>query len=208
MRSILIVSLIFSFVWMFVPGEVQAQTDTELLSLDDFVAKVKNGESEILRGIYVPEIFASEVGQQPAGNATFVSPLENILTQFQLASRFGSIGLLAHDYLAGSTFFLLTEGKIFYLIYGDGKTKAFVVTQTLRYRALRPDSPTSKFVDLADGHILTSPKLFRKIYNRPDHVVLQTCIYSDGISSWGRLFVIAKPYTEVKLEPTIHIMAP
>jgi hypothetical protein len=173
---------------------VQARIDTELLSLDAFVAIVENGEAGILRGVYVPEVFASEVIQQPDEIATYVSSVENTLTQFQLASRFGSIGLLAHNYLAGNTFFLLAKGQKFYLIYGDGETKVFVVTQTLRYQALQPDSPSSKFVDLADGHILTASKLFRKVYNRPDHVILQTCIYSDEIPTWGRLFVIAKPY--------------
>jgi hypothetical protein len=204
-------------VWMSLPRDVQARADIKLLSLDDFVAIVENGEAETLRGVYVPEIFASEVVQQPVGNSAYVSPLENTLTQFQLASRFGSIGLLAHDYLAGYTFFLLAKGQKFYLIYGDGETKAFVVTQTLRYRALQPESSTSKFVDLADGHTLTASKLFRKVYNRPDHVILQTCIYSDGIYSWGRLFVVAKPYKEEvmpkptiqpTIQPTIHIMAP
>jgi hypothetical protein len=183
---------------MSLPRAVQARTDSELLSLEDFITMVENGEAKTLRGIYVPEVFASVVVQQPDGYAAYVSSAENTLTQFQLASRLGSIGLLAHDSLAGQKFFLLTKGQKFYLIYGDGKAKAFLVTQTLRYRALQPYSVTSEFVDLTSGHILTSAKLFTKIYNRPEDVILQTCIYENETPSWGRLFVIAKPTFSTK----------
>lgn len=180
------------------PRAVQARSDSGLLSLDAFVALVENGEAETLRGVYVPEVLASEVVQQPVGDATYVSSRENTLTQFQLTSRFASIGLLAHDYLAGKTFFLLTKGQKFYLIYGDGRTETFVVIETLRYRALQPYSVKSEFLDLTSGRILTTSKLFTKIYNRPDQVILQTCIYANETPSWGRLFVIARPTFSAK----------
>lgn len=193
---------------MSLPHAAQARTEARLPSLEAFITRVENGKAEMLRGIYVPEVFASEVVQQPAGDATYVSPMEDAVTQFQLTSRFGSTGLLAHNLLAGKPFFHLAKGQIFYLVYGDGKTKTFVVTKTLRYQALRPESVTSKFVELATGNILTASELLRKAYNRPGHVILQTCIYSDGNPSWGRLFVVAKPYKEESVESKSQRISP
>ena len=193
---------------MLTPGHAQARPDTGLPSLNAFIATLENGDANTLRGVYVPEIFASQVVQQPAGKAAYVSSAENTLTQFELASQFESTGLLAHNRLAGKTFFLLVPGQKFYLVYGNGRTAAFVVTQTIRYRALKPTSTTSNFIDLTDGRISTAAELFKKAYDRPDDVILQTCISADGISSWGRLFVIARPYEENHRKSTSRITAP
>jgi hypothetical protein len=205
---IFITSLLLSLVWMSPPQTAQALTETGLPSLNAFIAMVENNQTGMLRGIYVPEVFAGKIIQQPAGDAAFVSLMEDTLTEFRLASRFGSIGLLAHDFLAGKSFFLLEKGQIFYLIYGDGQTKAYVVTNTLHYQALQPDSVTSKFVDLATGSSLTASELLRKAYNRPGQVIFQTCIYSRETPSWGRLFVVAKPYRADIFESKTHRIIP
>jgi hypothetical protein len=163
--------------------------------LDSFVGQVMNGHADELRGIYVPEVFAARVIQQPDGNDEFVSPRQNILTQFELASQFGSTGLLAHNDLAGERFFLLNKGRIFYLVYGDGQIAAFIVTEILRYQALEPNNTSSEFLDLENDDVLTAPELFSKVYIRSRHVIFQTCIAEGENLSWGRLFVIAKPYS-------------
>jgi hypothetical protein len=164
--------------------------------LNTFVSEVKNGQSDQLRGIYIPEILAAPVVQQPDGNNEFVSPRQNIVTQFGLASQFGSIGLLAHNNLAGENFSLLEKGQTFYLIYGDGHVSAFIVTEILRYQALDPNSPSSKFISLNDDRLLTASELFTKVYNRQGQVILQTCISTGENLGWGRLFVIAEPYSK------------
>ena len=163
--------------------------------LDALVSRVKNGRSDQLRGIYVPEILAAAVVQQPDEDREFVSPKENTITQFGLASKFGSIGLLAHNYLAGERFSLLEKGQKFYLIYGDGQISTFVVTEVSHYRALNPTSTSSRFVDLRDNSLLTARELFTKVYKRRGQVIFQTCIAVGEEPSWGRLFIIAKPYT-------------
>jgi hypothetical protein len=193
-RSFLISSLLIVFVLTLFPAPVQARDSKALPTLEEFREQVKNGNAKILRGVYIPELLAAWVTQQPADDPGFVSAAEDTLTQFQLASRFGSTGLLAHNYLAGADFSQLTKGQVFHLIYGDGKTKAFIVTETLRFRALRPNSPTSNFIDLEDGTFLTAVELMTEVYNRPGDVILQTCISANGNESWGRLFVIAEPY--------------
>jgi len=167
-----------------------------LPALSEFVNQIKNNQGSELRGIYVPEILAARVVRQPKGHNEFVSPRHNIVTQFELASQFGSTGLLAHNYLAGERFSLLKENQKFYLIYGDGQISAFVVTEILRYQALNPTSLSSEFIDLANNDSLTASELFSKVYERPSQVILQTCIAAGNNSSWGRLFVIAKPYSQ------------
>src|SRR5688572_15833156 len=103
LRSILVVSFIVLLLGMLLPAEtVRAfSASPQLGDLPDllrFVEQVKNGQAGELRGLYVPELFAIPVVQQPVGDHEFISPRHNILTQFSLASRFGSTGLLAHNY--------------------------------------------------------------------------------------------------------------
>ena len=168
----------------------------DLPLLNVFVSQVKNGQSDQLRGVYIPEILAAPVVQQPAGNPGFVSPRQNILTQFSLASQFGSTGLLAHNGLAGASFSQLEADQKIYLIYGDGQISTFVVTKILRYQALEPNSTSSKFIDLDTHDALKASEVFSNVYSRQGQVVFQTCISVGDEPSWGRLFVIAEPYSQ------------
>ena len=137
--------------------------------------------------------YTYQIVQQPTGNNEFVSPRQGIATQFGLASKLGATGLLAHNYLAGESFSLLEKGQKFYLIYGNGRTSTFVVTEILNYQALKPTSTSSDYVDLENGSLLKASELFSKIYDRPGQVIFQTCVSNEGNRSWGRLFVIAEP---------------
>ena len=167
-----------------------------LASLDTFVSQVKNDQPAEVRGVYIPDILAAAVLQQPAGNYGFVSPRPEVVTQFDLAARAGSTGLLAHNNLAGESFSLIKKQQKFYLVYGDGKTAAFIVTEVLRYQALEPTNVAGDLKDLQNGNVLTAAAVFSKVYERPGQVILQTCIAMGGNLSWGRLFVIAEPYSE------------
>jgi hypothetical protein len=164
-------------------------------SLERFIDAVWNGEGDALRGIYVPGLMASWIVPQPDGEPGFVSSKENTLTQFGLADLFGSTGLLAHNYLAGKTFSRLKPGQTFILVYGDGRTESFIVRQIRRFRALDPLNNQSTFFDLDRGGNLTASQLFLEVYGQPERVILQTCIESQDDLAWGRLFVIAEPYT-------------
>jgi hypothetical protein len=178
-------------------GNVHALTidsnDVAQSLLTTFVRLVQNGHADQLRGLYIPELLAASVVQQPADMDGFISPWQNVVTQFGFASKLGSTGLLAHSDLAGGSFALLQKGQKFYLIYGDGQISAFLVSEILQYQALEPSSPSSSFVDISNHKILTSSELFTKIYARPGQVILQTCINADNNPNWGRLFVIAEP---------------
>ena len=162
----------------------------------DFSQTVQNGKADILGGVYVPHVLAFPVAQQPAGNAGYVSNNDGQVTQFAMASQYGNVGLLAHNYLSGKTFSQLTVGQEVRLVYGDGKVEYFIVKEVLQYQAMQPNSPWSSFRDLNDDTVLTAEQMFKRVYAGDRHVTFQTCIYADGISSWGRLFVVAVPKTD------------
>lgn len=169
-------------------------SDLSLPTLDTFTDALANGDAHALRGVYVPGLLADAVVQQPAGDPGFVSSDRDLLTQFQQASQLGSTGVLAHNFLAGAQFAAIRPGQVIYLVYGDGRTSTFVVRDALRYQALQPMSAYSAFVDLADGRQLGASELFVSVYGRRGALILQTCIEAEGVSTWGRLFVVAEPF--------------
>jgi hypothetical protein len=165
-----------------------------LPALSSFVSSVKNGQAALLSGVYVSGVMAFPVLQQPAADAGFVSTQPNTITQFRMAGQFNSIGLLAHDYLAGTAFPTMEKGSDIALIYGDGSMKYYRVFEVLRYQALSPASPYSNFVDLNTKKLLSAEQLFLNIYGRGGStLVFQTCISTAQVPSWGRLFILAKP---------------
>jgi len=178
---------------LFLPARVSAAPDAALPDFDRFVKSVVDGQAGVVRGVYVPGVLALPVQQQPAGKPGYVSSKESVATQFQRAADFGVTGLLAHNYLAGRSFFNLANGQEVRVVYGDGVVKVYWVAAMYRYQALQPDSPTSDFVDLDTKGALSAKNLFDKVYYRGDHVTFQTCIKKDGLSTWGRLFIVATP---------------
>jgi len=160
--------------------------------LMSFVESVTTGQN-VVTGVYAKDGFSFAVVQQPTSNFAFVSTAPNTVTQFGLAAQFNNIGLLAHDYLAGTEFSNLAVGQRIYLVYGTGRVEAFTVTQVLQYQALSPYSPYSEFKNLDANVTLTATDMFKLVYTGSRHVTFQTCIDRNGNSSWGRLFVIAEP---------------
>jgi len=158
----------------------------------DFSKSIQNG-TDGLRGVYVADVLALPVVQQPVSNAAFVSSNDNEITQFGMASQYGNVGLLAHNTLSGKSFSKITVGQEIRLVYGDGKVEYFIVTEVLRYQATQPTSPYSSFRNIAKDETLTAEQMFKRVYLGDRHVTFQTCINANGSSSWGRLFVIAMP---------------
>lgn len=164
--------------------------------LTAFVNQVATtGNTSQLAGIYQYGTMKYTVVQQPKSAPGFVSGQEDAVTQFRLAGEYGTTALLAHNYLAGKTFSRVNPGSIITVIFGNGSTQDYRVDEVREYRALTPNSPYSKFVNLADpnGPVLTSTDLFFDIYKSNGRLVLQTCIEKDGELSWGRLFILATP---------------
>lgn len=159
---------------------------------DTFVASLVNGNASQVVGVYVENVLALKVVQQPASNPGYVSTQNGVATYFLMAYQMtGNTGLLAHNYLAGIYYYDLVPGQVVVLIYGDGSTEDYVVSGNQEYQALSPNSATSNFVDLATGETLTSTQLFYAVYGGSLRTTFQTCIAQGGEPSWGRLFVIA-----------------
>ena len=187
-------SLFIALLLVCLPTPAAAKGGAELERSEPLTEEVTDSAEGVLRSVYVPGVLADQVVSQPAHNAAFVSSAENTLTQFSLASEHGSIGLLAHNYLAGRSFSHLEQGHIVNLVYDDGRVEHFIVTRILRLQALEPDDIKGSFIDLESGRIFTAAGLFLGTYGQPGRLILQTCIERDGNLSWGRLFVIAEPY--------------
>ena len=179
------------------PAQAFAYYDPKSLpSLPNFIENVANGNPDTLRGIYVEGVMAYPIIQQPMGYPGYVSEEAATVTQFSIASEVGNIGLLAHNFLAGADFSLLEPGDTIILIYGDGHTQGFLVSEIQKYQALKPLSPYSDFRDLESDSRLTAEQLFNQVYRGEFHLTLQTCIENEGNESWGRLFIIAVPISE------------
>jgi hypothetical protein len=164
-----------------------------LPSFANFSQSLQNGETDTLRGVYVRNVLALPVVQQPANDPYYVFNRNGEATQFSIASQYGNIGLLAHNNLSGKFFSDLAIGQEVRLLYGDGKVEYFVITELLRFQALEPESITSTFRSLDGEEILSAGEMFNRAYVGERRVVFQTCIAANGDPSWGRLFVIALP---------------
>jgi hypothetical protein len=168
--------------------------DAAVPSLATFVEQVRTGTAARITGIYAAEVFAYPVVQQPAGQPGFVSSLADTLTQFGMASTYGSLGFLAHNTLAGSAFSEVELYQLITVVYGDGLTTIYQVMDIRRFEATLPSSPYSSFVDLDTNKTLSAADLFTQTYGIRGTLVLQTCISKNGMDNWGRLFLIAVPY--------------
>jgi hypothetical protein len=127
------------------------------------------------------------------GDIDYVSRKISEATQFSIAFQYGNTGLLAHNTLSGRSFSELEVGEEVRLVYGDGRVEYFVVTEVLRFQALRPSSPLSEFRDMNNDEVLSTREMFNRAYSGERHATFQTCIEVNGGVNWGRLFILAMP---------------
>ena len=180
------------------PSQVYAKdVPNTLPALNTFIETVKDGNAAAIRGVYVSNVMALAVVQQPVGYAGYVSSEESVATQFSIAAEVGNVGLLAHNTHAGSFFSNIKQGDLIVLVYGDGHVESFMAESIQRYQALDPLNPYSLFKDLETQTSLTAEELFNNVYRGDYHLTLQTCIKNNGNSSWGRLFIVANPVETV-----------
>ncbi len=170
-----------------------AVSSTDLVGLNQLIAQVSSGQPGVVAGVFVPGKLSLPVLQQPAGNTSYVSTQPGVVTQFGTTNVYGTIGLLAHNYLSGANFFQLSQGDNVYVIYGDGRTEQYAVTRIDRFQALSPSDIYSNFINLNEpgSATLSSTQVFYQEYGNGNQVVFQTCIEANGDSSWGRIFITA-----------------
>ncbi|HJS20086.1 MAG TPA: hypothetical protein VJ785_15165 [Anaerolineales bacterium] len=195
-KTSILLAIFASLLYYPAPGRALGSTAT-LPGFSDFSKSVQNGDAKVLRGVYVEDVLALPIIQQPSGSPGYVSTQDDEVTQFGMPSQYGNVGLLAHSHLSGKSFTELAVGQQVRLVYGDGRIESFVITEVLRFQALQPTSPFSSFRNLdKTDETLAAEQMFRRVYLGDRHVTFQTCIEAYGNSSWGRLFVIAVPKSE------------
>lgn len=188
-------SLIFHPSVQSIPGKIGARQTAHVSPIN--VTKVnKIKETGIARSVAVDDDSVFPIVQQPQGEPNYVSTNSGEVTLFSSASKYGNIGLLAHNYLSGKSFTDLSVGHEIRLLYEDGESEYFVVSEILQYQALDPENPFSSFQNINNkNEILTAQQMFERVYEGNRHLTFQTCIAKYGESSWGRLFVVAVPET-------------
>jgi len=198
-----VIGLIVLFANLLIPWmPARAAEWKSLPAFSDFVTTVTNGQAGVVSGVYVPGVMAYQVVQQLANNPGYISPIEGVVTQFNMAVPYGAIGLLAHNYLAGENFINLQAGQEVRIIYGDGTITSYTINSIHTYQALDSHNTSGKFVDLNSGAIYSASEMFAMYYQGGDHVTFQTCFLKDGNSSWGRLFITAIPSAPVHVVET------
>lgn len=159
----------------------------------NFVSKVKDGEPELLRGVYVEGVIDLPVVQQPENDVAYVSLEDKTVTQFRSASAGGVTGILAHNFLSGGLFYNLKVGQEVRLVYGDGSFHTYRIEGEYRYQKLSPNNLQSDLVDLDSGQTVSTNEVFTRFYRGGNHVTFQTCLERGGLSNWGLTFWIAMP---------------
>jgi hypothetical protein len=147
---------------------------------------------EDVSGLYLGENRYLRIVQQPRGRPEFVSGMSGVATSFQLASQYGTIGLIAHNFLGGRFFLESKVGDEIHVLDGFGRSRCYRVIGIRQFQALEPRSPRSRFIDLDTHQTSTASDVFKEIYTGEHHLVLQTCIEKGQIKEWGRQFVIAE----------------
>lgn len=158
-------------------------------NLAKFLPTVITGNRKVVVGVYADGLFALPVVQQTCRMC--ISRVDNTVTQFAWAAKYGVTGLIAHNYLSGQLFYALEPGQRIELIYGDGRIEYYWITWVRRYRNTMPGSTATGFVSLTSGKGYSVEAMFRKVYMGSEHITFQTCIARDGSLSWGTFFAVA-----------------
>jgi hypothetical protein len=189
-------SLLFHVNFSSAPGTLHHRRPL-LPASPQVVVSRPSAETAVLRSVSIDNLAVFPIVQQPSGMPNYVSKTLGEVTQFSAATKYGNVGLLAHNYLSGRSFFRLAMGQEIHLEYSDGRSEAFVVTEILKYEALDPKSPFSSFRNLDNKEeVLSAQEMFQRAYGGERRVTFQTCIARYGDASWGRLFVVATPKAE------------
>jgi len=170
-----------------------AAEGASLPAFSGFVVAVSDGQAKVVRGVYVPGTLALRVMQQPADDPELVFREDGVATQFRMAASNHVIGLLAHNDLAGASFSGMKIGQEVRIIYGDGRVEYYTVDRLAQFQVLQSGSQAEDYLDLNSKLNYTAQDIFTMFYDGAAHVTFQTCIFQDGSSSWGRLFVTAIP---------------
>ena len=187
-----LMALVFLAVNVFGGGDTVAGSASSIIPQTYAVPTQQTTLTAVVTHVEVVDKFSLPVVQQPGQDAAWVNDTYGQVTQFGLASTWGSVGILAHNTRDGILFNNIAYGDSVFVTYADGRTEQYQITEIKKYQARTPSNPYSDFLDLGDpsGQWFSSTDAFMKVYAREDSIVFQTCIEENGVMNWGRLFVI------------------
>jgi len=146
--------------------------------------------------IIFPNQLPIPIVQQKDGKIDWVSPDENVFTQFiQPYNNRGTYAYIAHNYGAGKHLFNLKIGDVIAYTKKDKGMGALwkeEVKEIRKYQALQPKNVLSPLIDLASGKKVKAEDATHEIYRNNKRTVFQTCIEKNGNPNWGRIFVITE----------------
>ena len=117
----------------------------------------------MINNLVIIIIWIIAIVDQPADQWNWISDQSGQATIFTLPAEWGTIGLLAHDYLSGKLFY---DARVGDMIIYNGQIYQVAETRSI-------------------GEDYSRPQAFNEIYLIPNRLILQTCL-DDGF--W---FVIA-----------------
>ncbi len=148
-------------------GSAGAAHVISLPAFSGFVASVVDGQANVVRGVYVPEVLALRVLQQPAGDNASVLRLDGVVTQFRAAAQNHVIGLLAHNDMAGASFAGLQIGQEVRIVYGNGRVDYYSVNRLASFQALQSGGEVKQLYGYKfEHHLHSSGYLHDVLYRR------------------------------------------
>jgi hypothetical protein len=181
-------------------GQRSESNPEDFPSLNSFIEEMIDGIAGYVRGVYAYETLALPVVQQPPGDFAYISEIDNQVTQFQNATAYGVIGLLAHNHLSGRLFFDLELGDEVVIVYGDGHFRTFLVSTISKYQRIEQGNLRSDFINLSTGEYISSAQLFQRHYKGGEWATFQTCLEKEDVLDWGLIIIEAIPKVEEHIE--------
>jgi len=184
--TILIASFLLANATVILILSTDVAAATDRLATHEFAPNSRaNDSAGTVVQVTVPGKFSYPVVQ--SGNQ---SPSGFLVGQYSTAARNGNIGLIAHNYAAGASFYSLAMGDEITVTFSNGSTKTFVANNVLRYQLETPGDFTS-FIN-SNGQTVTAKTVFNQAYKR-NQLTFQTCIAKNRNQEWGLIFILAVP---------------
>jgi len=101
---------------------------------------------------------------------------DGVVAQYLWATKYSTLGFMAHDYLAGAHFYNLSIGDMLIVTMADGEQENYRVSsiQIFGHNANRTEF-------YRDGATYSTAEYFNMIYTGARHVILQTCYGSSSL---------------------------
>jgi hypothetical protein len=157
--------------------------------------------------IIFPNVPPMKIVQQPYKNYNWISDFTNVFTQLaQPRSIYGTKVFSIHTYGNDNVLYDLKVGDIIFyrtkITTNECSNEIYLnfyqVKEIYHYQAVQPLNPRTPLIDLETNETFSSTRIFDKLFGNNKRILFQTCIFKDGNTSWGRLFIVATKLTNYR----------